>query len=296
LTLINIGASVEVAQARAFSACSGHTPDLPTIKYFLGPYSSSMTEAVAYSIDRCNAVLISSGASSRDLFVCADSSVCAAPVGTRRFHNLWGVLNVADRYYADAISMYKLASAKSLAVFYDDAFPWSLNVAHGVRTAARSSGFFISYDQVFPKNSSNALMTSFVDEIARTNPDVVVAVFYSSRARSFLRSLRSSRFLPQGLIVRLAADDDTALSDLDVRFIADINYFNRDLAGEDYTDLQYFPPSTNLTSAASFFRAFSDRWFTPPGGNIEAVALVAGQGTPSFLSLFACSALTSPTL
>lgn len=281
ITFINIGSTAEVARSRAFAACNTAHPGVGLLQFFLGPYSSALTEPVACSVERCNAVLLSSGAASKDLFVCPDAIKIGCPVANeRRFRNMWGVLNVADRYYSDAVRLFKLHDAKSIALFSDDSLAWSLNVASGVRAAAKSAAFYVAFDQNFPKNGSNALIASFVDEIVRSEADVVVAVFSSARARSFLRSLRASRFLPKGLVVRMTADDSATLSDLDIRFILDVNHWNVELAGDDYSDSQYFPPSLNASSASVFASAYTSVWGIAPGGNIEAVAVVAGQGTP----------------
>lgn len=111
------------------------------VDFILGPYSSSITEAVAPVAERYKYPMLVSGAS-------ADS------IWEKGYKYVFGIFCPASKYSLGFLRLLLLNNINDIAIVYADD-PFSENVAEGAKKWAKRLGFNVSHFERFKKNTED---------------------------------------------------------------------------------------------------------------------------------------------
>ncbi len=129
----------------------------------LGPYSSSVTQAVAQVTERAGQPLLAAGASAGDLWA-------------REYQYLFGVYSVAEDYFKSIIL--DIAPAQgytTAAIIYEDTlFPTS--TANGAVAHCETAGIEVVVNEVYPAEATD--VSSVLTKVRDANPDMLIGGSY----------------------------------------------------------------------------------------------------------------------
>lgn len=151
------------------------------VQYMLGPYSSSLTKAIAPVTEKYRIPMVEAEGASRSLF-------------NQGFRYLFAVLSTSEQYLASAIA---LAAEKAeetgmttsdvkVAVAVEND-PFSLDIRAGVLEDASKYGMQIVVDEELPRDLSD--MSEILTKVKLLNPDVLVVSGYSKWAATAVRQI-----------------------------------------------------------------------------------------------------------
>jgi len=151
------------------------------VKFMLGPYSSGLTKAVAPIIDKYKIPMIEANGAARSLF-------------TQGYKYLFAVLNTADQYLAESITLAAEhakaqgkdpSSVKVALVFEND--PFSQDVRLGVVEKAKEHNMKIIIDDKLPPELND--MASSLNKVRALRPDLLVVSGHSKGAALAIRQM-----------------------------------------------------------------------------------------------------------
>jgi branched-chain amino acid transport system substrate-binding protein len=129
----------------------------------LGPYSSSVTQAVAQVTERAGQPLLAAGASAGDLWA-------------RGYQYLFGVYSVAEDYFKSIVL--DIAPAQgytTAAIIYEDTlFPTS--TANGAAAHCEAAGIEVVVNEVYPAEATD--VSSVLTRVRDANPDMLIGGSY----------------------------------------------------------------------------------------------------------------------
>jgi branched-chain amino acid transport system substrate-binding protein len=129
----------------------------------LGPYSSSVTQAVAQVTERAGQPLLAAGASAGDLWA-------------RGYQYLFGVYSVAEDYFKSIVL--DIAPAQgytTAAIIYEDTlFPTS--TASGAAAHCEAAGIEVLVNEVYPAEATD--VSSVLTRVRDANPDMLIGGSY----------------------------------------------------------------------------------------------------------------------
>jgi branched-chain amino acid transport system substrate-binding protein len=129
----------------------------------LGPYSSSVTQAVAQVTERAGQPMLAAGASAGDLW-------------NRGYKYLFGIYSVAEDYFKDIVT--KIAPAqgyKTAAIIYEDSlFPTS--TATGAADHCKEAGIDVVVDEKYPQKATD--VSSALTKVRDAKPDMLIGGSY----------------------------------------------------------------------------------------------------------------------
>ena len=129
----------------------------------LGPYSSSVTQAVAQVTERAGQPLLAAGASAGDLWA-------------RGYQYLFGVYSVAEDYFKSIVL--DIAPAQgytTAAIIYEDTlFPTS--TASGAAAHCEAAGIEVVVNEVYPAEATD--VSSVLTRVRDANPDMLIGGSY----------------------------------------------------------------------------------------------------------------------
>jgi branched-chain amino acid transport system substrate-binding protein len=129
----------------------------------LGPYSSSVTQAVAQVTERAGQPLLAAGASAGDLWA-------------RGYQYLFGVYSVAEDYFKSIVL--DIAPAQgytTAAIIYEDTlFPTS--TASGAAAHCETAGIEVVLNEVYPAEATD--VSSVLTRVRDANPDMLIGGSY----------------------------------------------------------------------------------------------------------------------
>ena len=151
------------------------------IKYMLGPYSSGLTVAVAPVVEKHKIPMVEANGAARSLF-------------TKGYKYLFAVLNTADQYLAESItlaadhakSMGKKPSSVRLALVFEND-PFSQDVRLGVVAAAKKHGMKIVIDDKLPPELND--MASSLNKVRALKPDLLLVSGHTKGAALAIRQM-----------------------------------------------------------------------------------------------------------
>lgn len=151
------------------------------VKYFLGPYSSGLTKAVAAVTEEHEIPLIASQAASRALF-------------NQSYKYLFTVLSTSDQYFASTIALAaevmakngKRASDFKIAMAFEND-PASLDSRAGVVERAEEYGMRIIIDDRLPRDLDD--MSSTLKKVKDMKPDLLLVSGHARGATTAARQI-----------------------------------------------------------------------------------------------------------
>jgi len=133
------------------------------VDHVLGPYSSSVTQAVAQVTERAGQPLLAAGASAGDLWA-------------RGYQYLFGVYSVAEDYFKSIVL--DIAPAQgytTAAIIYEDTlFPTS--TANGAAAHCEAAGIEVVVNEVYPAEATD--VSSVLTRVRDANPDMLIGGSY----------------------------------------------------------------------------------------------------------------------
>jgi branched-chain amino acid transport system substrate-binding protein len=151
------------------------------IKYFLGPYSSATTKAMAPITEKYKIPMVEAEGAARSLF-------------SQGYKYLFAVLSTSEQYLAPTIDVAaaiakkngkKPSSLRIAMAFEND--PFSLDVRAGVVVAAKKYGMKIIIDDKLPRDLSD--MSATLTKVRALRPDVLVVSGHSKGAATAARQI-----------------------------------------------------------------------------------------------------------
>ena len=133
------------------------------VDLILGPYSSSVTQAVAQVTERAGQPMLAAGASAGDLWA-------------RGYQYLFGVYSVAEDYFKSIVL--DIAPAQgytTAAIIYEDTlFPTS--TANGAAAHCETAGIEVVVNEVYPAEATD--VSSVLTRVRDANPDMLIGGSY----------------------------------------------------------------------------------------------------------------------
>jgi branched-chain amino acid transport system substrate-binding protein len=133
------------------------------VNLILGPYSSSVTQAVAQVTERAGQPMLAAGASAGDLWA-------------RGYQYLFGVYSVAEDYFKSIVL--DIAPAQgytTAAIMYEDTlFPTS--TASGAAAHCETAGIEVVVNEVYPAEATD--VSSVLTRVRDANPDMLIGGSY----------------------------------------------------------------------------------------------------------------------
>ena len=155
------------------------------IKFFLGPYSSATTKAMAPITEKYKIPMVEAEGAARSLF-------------TQGYKYLFAVLSTSEQYLAPvldvAAEIAKKAGKKPSSIRIAMAFendPFSLDVRAGVVDAASKYGMKIVIDDKMPRDLAD--MTATLTKVRALRPDVLVVSGHSKGAATAARQIKEMK-------------------------------------------------------------------------------------------------------
>lgn len=155
------------------------------IKFFLGPYSSATTKAMAPITEKYKIPMVEAEGAARSLF-------------TQGYKYLFAVLSTSEQYLAPALDVAaeiakkngkKPKSLRVAMAFEND--PFSLDVRAGVVDTASKYGMKIVIDDKLPRDLND--MTATLTKVRALRPDVLVVSGHSKGAATAARQIQEMK-------------------------------------------------------------------------------------------------------
>ena len=155
------------------------------IKFFLGPYSSATTTAMAPITEKYKIPMVEAEGAARSLF-------------TKGYKYLFAVLSTSEQYLAPVIDVAadiakkagkKPSSLRIAMVFEND--PFSQDVRAGVIDAVKKYGMKIVLDDKMPRDLADISAT--LTKVRALKPDVLVASGHSKGAATAARQIKEMK-------------------------------------------------------------------------------------------------------
>jgi branched-chain amino acid transport system substrate-binding protein len=129
----------------------------------LGPYSSSVTQAVVQVTERAGQPLLAAGASAGDLW-------------SRDYRYLFGIYSIAEDYFKDIILTIAAEQAySSAAIIHEDTlFPTS--TASGAAAHCEEAGIEVVVNEKYPAEATD--VSSVLTKVRDANPDMLIGGSY----------------------------------------------------------------------------------------------------------------------
>jgi len=129
----------------------------------LGPYSSSVTQAVAQVTERAGQPMLAAGASSGDIWA-------------RGYQYIFGVYSIAEDYFKDIITVIAPAQGyTTAAIIYEDTlFPTS--TASGAAAHCETAGIEVLINEVYPAKATD--VSSVLTNVRDADPDLLIGGSY----------------------------------------------------------------------------------------------------------------------
>ncbi|MEL6298793.1 MAG: amino acid ABC transporter substrate-binding protein [Pseudomonadota bacterium] len=151
------------------------------IQYMLGPYSSSLTKAIAPVTEKYKIPMVEAEGASRSLF-------------NKGYKYLFAVLSTSEQYLASAITLAaeqaekagKKPSDVKVAVAVEND-PFSLDIRAGVLEDAKKLGMKVVVDEKLPRDLSD--MSSILTKAKLVKPDVLIVSGHSKGAATAVRQI-----------------------------------------------------------------------------------------------------------
>ena len=155
------------------------------IKFFLGPYSSGLTKAIAPVTEKYQIPMVEAEGASRSLF-------------TQGYKYLFAVLSTSEQYLASSIALAaeiavkngKAASDVKVAMAFEND-PFSLDVRAGVIDDIKKYGMKIVIDDKLPRDLSD--MSSTLTKVRAVKPDLLVVSGHSKGAATAARQIKEMK-------------------------------------------------------------------------------------------------------
>ena len=146
-----------------------------------GPYSSTITEAIANLTEKYRKPLVVAGAASSSIFKKG-----------RKF--VFGVMSPTDVYFEGLIDLASKRGLKTIALINQDAiFPKA--TVQGALEFARKKDLQVVCAEVYPKGTKD--FSGFLKKIRATNPDVIAAATYFNDLVAISRQLKELNVNPK---------------------------------------------------------------------------------------------------
>lgn len=151
------------------------------VKYFLGPYSSGMTKAIAPVTEQYQIPMVEAEGASRSLF-------------NKGYKYLFAVLSTSEQYLAEAVNLAakvakdngKDPSDVKVAVAVEND-PFSLDIRAGVLEDAAKYDMDIVIDEKLPRDLSD--MSAILTKVKVLKPDLLVVSGHSKGAATAVRQI-----------------------------------------------------------------------------------------------------------
>ncbi|CAN5841148.1 amino acid ABC transporter substrate-binding protein [soil metagenome] len=133
------------------------------VNLILGPYSSSVTQAVALVTERAGQPMLAAGASAGDIWA-------------RGYQYIFGVYSVAEDYFKDILTVIAPAQGyTTAAIIYEDTlFPTS--TAAGAVAHCETAGIEVLINEVYPTEATD--VSSVLTRIRDADPDILIGGSY----------------------------------------------------------------------------------------------------------------------
>ncbi|MDQ3043885.1 MAG: amino acid ABC transporter substrate-binding protein [Chloroflexota bacterium] len=152
------------------------------VDLILGPYSSSVTQAVAQVTERYGHPMLAAGASASDIW-------------NRGYEYVFGVYSVAEDYFKDILL--NIAPAQgytTAAIIYEDTlFPTS--TANGAVTHCEEAGIEVLINEVYPAKATD--ISSVLTKVRDAEPDILIGGSYLPDAVLITRQAKELGVNPQ---------------------------------------------------------------------------------------------------
>ena len=155
------------------------------IKYFLGPYSSATTKAIAPITEKYKIPMVEAEGAARSLF-------------TQGYKYIFAVLSTSEQYLASSIALAaemavksgKKASDVKIAMAFEND-PFSLDIRAGVMADAKKFGMKIVIDDKLPRDLSD--MAATLTKVKAVKPDILVISGHSKGAATAARQIKEMK-------------------------------------------------------------------------------------------------------
>ena len=129
----------------------------------LGPYSSSVTQAVAQVTERYGHPMLAAGASASDIW-------------QRGYQGVFGVYSIAEDYFKDILLGIAPAQGyKTAAIIYEDTlFPTA--TARGAQAHCEEAGIEVVVNEKYPAKATD--VSSVLTRVRDANPDILIGGSY----------------------------------------------------------------------------------------------------------------------
>jgi branched-chain amino acid transport system substrate-binding protein len=133
------------------------------VDLILGPYSSSVTQAVAQVTERAGQPMLAAGASASDIW-------------ERGYQYVFGVYSVAEDYFKSIIvDIAPEQGYKTAAIIYEDTlFPTS--TANGAAAHCETAGIEVVVNEKYPAKATD--VSSVLTRVREANPDMLIGGSY----------------------------------------------------------------------------------------------------------------------
>ena len=133
------------------------------VDLILGPYSSSVTQAVAQVTERAGQPMLAAGASASDIW-------------ERGYQYVFGVYSVAEDYFKSIIvDIAPEQGYKTAAIIYEDTlFPTS--TANGAAAHCQTAGIEVVVNEKYPAKATD--VSSVLTRVREANPDMLIGGSY----------------------------------------------------------------------------------------------------------------------
>ncbi|MDP9363342.1 MAG: amino acid ABC transporter substrate-binding protein, partial [Chloroflexota bacterium] len=133
------------------------------VDLILGPYSSSVTQAVAQVTERYGQPLLVAGASASDIW-------------QRGYQGVFGVYSIADDYFKDIVLNIAPAQGyKTAAIVYEDTlFPTA--TARGAQAHCEAAGIEVVVNEQYPAEATD--VSSVLTRVRDADPDMLIGGSY----------------------------------------------------------------------------------------------------------------------
>ncbi len=155
------------------------------VQYMLGPYSSSLTKAIAAVTEKYRIPMVEAEGASRSLF-------------NQGYRYLFAVLSTSEQYLASAVTLAaamaeesgKAPSSVKVAVAVEND-PFSLDIRAGVLEDAASYGMKIVVDEQLPRDLFD--MSAILTKVKLLKPDLLIVSGHSKGAATAVRQISEQK-------------------------------------------------------------------------------------------------------
>ncbi len=155
------------------------------VQYMLGPYSSSLTKAIAAVTEKYRIPMVEAEGASRSLF-------------NQSYRYLFAVLSTSEQYLASAVTLAagmaresgkEPSSVKVAVAVAND--PFSLDIRAGVLEDAARYGMEIVVDEQLPRDLFD--MSAILTKVKLLKPDLLIVSGYSTGAATAVRQISEQK-------------------------------------------------------------------------------------------------------